>query len=95
LRAHTQGSVVYKGSSWPDLRTSDRDVVGKLPSYTTVDLTAGVSQGSWRVEAYVKNVFDENGQIDRSVACASSVCSRVYVNPIQPRTIGLRFGQDF
>jgi iron complex outermembrane receptor protein len=95
MRAHAQSSLVYKGSSWPDLRTSDRDVIGKLPSYTTVDLTAGVAQGSWRIEAYVKNVFDENGQIDRFVACASSVCSRVYVNPIQPRTIGLRFGQNF
>jgi iron complex outermembrane receptor protein len=95
MRAHAQSSVVYKGSSWPDLRTSDRTVVGKLPDYTTIDLTAGVAQGSWRAEAYVKNLFDENGQNDRFVACASSVCSRVYVIPIQPRTIGIRFGQDF
>jgi hypothetical protein len=54
-----------------------------------------VNQGSWRAELYVKNAFDENGQIDRSVACASAVCSRVYVTPIRPRTIGLRFGQQF
>jgi outer membrane receptor protein involved in Fe transport len=95
MRAHLQGSVVYKGSSWPDLRTSDRTVIGRLPSFTTADLTAGFTHTSWRAELYVKNVFDENGQLDRSVACASAVCSRVYITPIRPRTIGLRFGQSF
>jgi len=95
MQAHVQGSLVYRDSAWPDLRTSDRDVIGKLGGYTTVDLTAGVKRDSWRIEAYVKNLFDEYGEIDRSVACASSVCTRVYATPIPPRTIGLRFGQQF
>jgi outer membrane receptor protein involved in Fe transport len=95
MLAHVQSSLVRKGSAWPDLRSSDRVVIGKLPSYTTVDLTAGLRRDNWRVEAYVKNLFDEAGQIDRSVACASDVCSRVYTTLIRPRTIGLRFGQEF
>jgi iron complex outermembrane receptor protein len=95
MDAHVQGSFVYNGSNWPDLRASDRAVIGKVPSYKTVDLTAGLDKGSWRVEAFVKNLFDEYGQIDRFVQCASDVCSRVYINPIRPRTIGLRFGQSF
>jgi outer membrane receptor protein involved in Fe transport len=95
MDAHVQGSVIHTGSNWPDLRTADRAVIGKIPSQTSVDFTLGVKKDNWRVEAYAKNVFDEDGQIDRFVQCAASVCSRVYVIPIRPRTIGLRFGQDF
>ncbi|WP_309643825.1 TonB-dependent receptor, partial [Phenylobacterium sp.] len=95
MDAHVQGALVYNGSNFPDLTIADRAVIGKVPSYSTVDLTAGLDKGSWRVEAYVKNLLDEDGQIDRSVQCASSVCSTVYVSRIRPRTIGLRFGQSF
>jgi len=91
--AHVQGSVVYSGSAYPDLRTADRALVGKLPDYTTFDMTAGIANGSWRVEAFAKNLFDEAGQVDRFVACV--VCTRVWVNPIRPRIIGVRFGQSF
>ena len=93
--AHVQGSLVQNGTAFPDLRIGDRAVIGRLPSSTTFDLTAGLDRGSWRVAAYVKNLFDDKGQNDRFVSCASSVCSRVYVIPIRPRTVGVRFGQDF
>jgi len=95
MDAHVQGSVVHTTSAWPDLRLDDRAVVGKLPSYTTFDLAAGVQKANWRIEAYAKNLLDEEGQLDRNVACVTSVCSRVFVTPIRPRTIGLRFGQSF
>jgi len=95
MDAHVQGSLVHTGSAYPDLRISDRAVIGKLPSQTTFDLSLGVDSGSWRIEAYAKNLFDENGQNDRFVQCASSVCTRVYTIPIRPRTIGLKFGQTF
>ena len=95
MDAHVQGGVVHTGSAWPDLQSNDRAVVGKLPGYTTVDLTAGIQRDSWRMELFAKNLFDEDGQIDRSVQCISSVCSRVFVTPIRPRIVGLRFGQSF
>ncbi|MFN9848610.1 MAG: TonB-dependent receptor [Alphaproteobacteria bacterium] len=95
MDAHVQGAVVQTGSAFPDLRSSDRAVIGKLPASTTFDLVAGVNRDSWRIEAYVKNLFDDNGQNDRFVQCASAVCSRVYTIPIRPRTIGLKFGQSF
>ena len=91
--AHVQGSVVYSGSAYSELRSADRAIVGKMPEYTTFDMTAGLTNGSWRVEAFAKNLFDENGQLDRAVACV--VCSRVWVTPIRPRIIGVRFGQSF
>ncbi|WP_374470635.1 TonB-dependent receptor [Phenylobacterium sp.] len=95
MDAHLQGALAHTGSAWPDLQSQDRAVVGKLPAYTTVDLAAGVQRDNWRFEAYVKNLFDENGQIDRGVQCVSSVCTRVFVTPIRPRLIGVRFGQSF
>lgn len=95
IDAHVQGSLVHTGSAFPDLKTADRAVIGKLPNSTTFDFVVGVNRESWRLEAYVKNLFDDDGQNDRFVQCAPSVCSRVYTIPIRPRTIGLKFGQSF
>lgn len=95
MEAHVQGAVVYSGPNYPDLQAADRAVVGEIPASTTVDFSTGVTSAGWRVEAFVKNLFDEDGQIDRSVQCNTAVCSNVYVNLIRPRTVGLRFGQSF
>ncbi|MEI9964726.1 MAG: TonB-dependent receptor [Caulobacteraceae bacterium] len=43
--AHLQGSVVYQSSNWPNLIYEDRDIVGKIPGYTTFDFTAGNATG--------------------------------------------------
>lgn len=91
--AHLQGSVVHSGSAYSELRSADREIVGKMPAYTTFDLTAGLRNESWRIEAFAKNLFDEDGQVDRFVACV--VCTRVWVTPIRPRIVGIRFGQSF
>lgn len=95
MDAHLQGSVVHTGSAYPDLRISDRAVIGKLPSSTTFDFSFGVNKDSWRVEAFAKNLFDDDGQNDRFVQCATAVCTRVYTIPTRPRTIGVKFGQSF
>lgn len=95
MDAHVQGALVHTGSAYPDLRSGDRAVIGKLPASTTFDAVVGIDKGSWRIEAFAKNLFDDDGQNDRFVQCASSVCSRVYTVPIRPRTIGLKFGQSF
>jgi iron complex outermembrane recepter protein len=93
MDAHVQGSLVYTGSIYPDLTVADRAITGKLPDYTTVDFSGGVKRGNMRIEAYVKNVFDSAAETNRFVAC--TICTRNFSNIIQPRTIGLRFGQDF
>jgi hypothetical protein len=41
-------------------------------------------------------VFDELAQVSRFAQCAETVCgSEVYVVPQRPRTIGLKFSQEF
>jgi outer membrane receptor protein involved in Fe transport len=95
-RAHVQGSYVYQGKSWADLRIVEREILGRLPSYSTLDVTAGVNRDNWFAELYLKNAFDERGEVSRYAECAIQVCgAQTYVVPIRPRMVGLRFGQKF
>ena len=96
VASHIQGALVYQSSVWPALIASDRAVLGKLPAYTTVDLTAGGVWNNWSFELSIANVFDERGENTRFTGCATAVCSaQVYTVPIRPRLIGLRIGQRF
>lgn len=95
MDAHLQGAIVHTGSAYPDLKAADRAVTGRQPASTTFDLSFGVARESWRIEAFAKNLFDDDGQTDRFVQCAPAVCTRVYTIPIRPRIIGVKVGQTF
>jgi outer membrane receptor protein involved in Fe transport len=56
----------------------------KLPSYTQLDLRAGMSFGTVDMQFYVHNVTDERGQL-----YAYTVYGLPYVAISQPRTFGL------
>jgi outer membrane receptor protein involved in Fe transport len=94
--SHVRGALVYVGERESSLLTVDREVLGKLPAYTTLDLAAGVGKGNWTAELYIANAFDERGESSRGVECVTAVCgAQVYSYIIYPRTIGLRFSQEF
>lgn len=97
MPAHVQGSVVHQTSAPSDLRVAANAITGDLPAYTLVDLSAGLEGLSgWTIEAYVKNLFDEEGQLSRFAQCAEAVCgAQTYFIPTQPRTVGLKFGRRF
>jgi outer membrane receptor protein involved in Fe transport len=101
-----QGSVVYEGRRTSDLRIVEREILGDMPSYTMFDLSAGIRKDSWTLNLYVKNLFDERAEFNRFTMCAITVCGasglvpeypdgQVYTVAAQPRTIGLRFSQEF
>jgi outer membrane receptor protein involved in Fe transport len=96
-QAHVQGTAAYVGSRWADLRTEQRDILGKLDSYTIADFTGGISTEHYSFELFIKNAFDERGILDRYAQCDAAVCGLVssYNNVTLPRTIGLQFGQRF
>ena len=95
-QAYWQGAYVYEGRRSSDLRTAENNILGNLPSYQLFDLSAGVRRDSWSLDLYVKNVFDENAQYSRFSQCTESICgSQVYSVAGQPRTIGIRFSQEF
>ncbi len=105
LDGHVQGAVVREGRRNGDLRPAIRGIVGDFPSYTTVDLSAGVKTERWSLELYATNLFDVNGQTSRSVQCGETVCGDpdgvtasggiFYTYIIRPRTIGLKLGTKF
>jgi iron complex outermembrane receptor protein len=95
--AHLQGAVAYIGSRYPELRTAQREILGKEPAYTIADFTAGVARGGYTLELFVSNVFDERGQLDRWAQCDATICgiSGTYITPTMPRMMGVSFGKRF
>jgi len=94
--AYTQGALVYVGERESDLRTIEREILGKLDAYTTVDVTAGFGKDGWNLEFYAINLFDELGTISRFSQCAEQVCgAQAYDVVTQPLTFGVKFTQEF
>jgi hypothetical protein len=61
----------------------------------------GADRGRTSIELFIKNAFDERGEINRSAPCTTCEVPNgtqpaiVYVFPITPLLVGLRFGQKF
>ncbi len=102
-QAHAQLAASYTGDRNPVLVTRDLTKTGVLPSYLTLDASLGGEKGNSTLEFYVRNLTDERGQQSRGAECNINYCGpstfdpvgQVYRIYIQPRTIGLRFGQKF
>ena len=92
---YTQGSLMYQTMEWADLRTRQRDEIGPQPAFATFDTSLGGRRDTYRLELYVTNAFDRRGQIFRYSSCGSCSSVATYAVPTQPRTIGIRFGEDF
>ena len=64
----------------------------KLPSYTTVDLRAGVYSDDWRLTAYLKNVGDKRGVVEATTRGGTSSPQAIF---LQPRTVGVSVSRSF
>lgn len=105
LKGHIQGAVVHEGRRTSDLRLAERDIVGDLPAYTTVDLSLGVEGEHWSAEIFARNLFDENGITGKGIQCVETTCGdplgeteiggKIYSFVVQPRTIGIKLGTKF
>ncbi|MES2057684.1 MAG: TonB-dependent receptor [Pseudomonadota bacterium] len=68
--------------------------LGRLKSYTTADFAVGGEFGSYSLELFVQNAFDERAELSRFQACGN--CGqRGYIVTNTPRTIGIRAGTKF
>lgn len=101
-----QLAYLYEGKRRTDLRIVENDILGDMPSYNMLDLSAGVRKDNWTLNLYVKNLTDERAQFNRYTGCAETVCGasgvapnypngQIYEVVSTPRTIGVRFTQDF
>jgi outer membrane receptor protein involved in Fe transport len=100
---HVQATGSYQTKSQAGLRQADIPLLGEMPGYGTMDLAIGAEKDKLSVELFAKNLTDSRGQLNRYTPCTLNVCGAVfpgvprglYVVPITPRLIGLRFGQRF
>jgi iron complex outermembrane recepter protein len=97
-KAHVQGSISHQSSASADIRqdaggVNPNDILGRIRSSTLVDAFAGYDWGKFTTELFVSNLFDERNELNRFVAC--SICTRSYILPGRPRTIGIRAGVKF
>jgi iron complex outermembrane recepter protein len=97
---------VYQGAAWSDLRTAERQLVGKQESYTIADFSVGMTNDNYSFEFFINNAFDERAEIARFAQCSTylpgAVDPRVplcgqkpYTVTNVPRTIGVSFAQRF
>ncbi len=104
--AFVQAAIVHVGSRTTDLRLEERSLLGNLPAYTTADISAGIQKSNWSVNLYINNVFDKRAALYKFTECGVQVCAahdvvaqypngQVYTGYSQPRTLGVRFKQDF
>jgi outer membrane receptor protein involved in Fe transport len=93
-KAHIQGTMVYADNASSDLRVPVAVAIGELPSYVTADFAAGIDFGRFSAEAFIRNAFDERGQLSRNIPCGQCTI-RPYAFVTQPQTIGLRVGFEY
>jgi len=104
--AYVQAAWVHVGQRTTDLRLVPRDLLGDLPSYNSVDLSAGMQKNNWSLDVFVNNAFDKRGELYKYSECKPETCAahgvsttypdgQVYTGFINPRTIGIRFKQNF
>jgi outer membrane receptor protein involved in Fe transport len=93
---HFQAAVSYTDDSWSALDVANRQL---QPSYTIVNLAAGIGGDAWSLDLFVDNATDERAQIVRWYDDAAdpygelTQVSAIITN--RPRTIGIRYGHRF
>ena len=96
FQANTQGALMYETSRPSNLDVADNDILGDIPSRTVLDLSGGIGKDSWTVDLFISNVTNEDSPIGISTQCTTGICGVLsYGIRTVPRTIGVRFSQEF
>lgn len=96
-----QGSMLYQTRAQAALLENDANgynekaVLGSMSSFYSFDFSAGLERNRLSVTLFVKNAFDERGELNRAVTCTIGVCRTVYAFPILPFQAGFRISQRF
>jgi iron complex outermembrane recepter protein len=98
LNSFVQGSFAYQSGVTYSLEDT-RLIVPETEAFGTFNLSAGIGQKSWTLQAYINNLFDERGQLGRNSECNDSFyhycLNNTHVLPTAPMQFGLQFGQKF
>jgi outer membrane receptor protein involved in Fe transport len=94
--SYLQGALVYEGERDSDLDQFANEILGVLPSYTTLDLAAGIGRDNWMVDLFVMNATGEDAPLTYTTECIAETCGQqVYGVRIRPTTVSARFTLDF
>ena len=85
--AHVMPMIAWSSDSYSDIITINRD---RIDSWTMVNFSAGVTNDTWSVELYARNLTDERAEVSRSF-----VFDQERVTYARPRTIGIRASVNF
>ena len=77
------------------LRVVDQQHLGAIAAYGVMDLSVGMSKDGISWDLFINNALDSKADLTRFAQCTETICNQVYSIPVQPRTIGLKFGQKF
>ncbi len=96
LPFYLQAALSYTDDSWSNLETDLREV---QPSYTLLNLAAGVEREQWSFDLFIDNATDERAQIVRYNANYFDPFDAIFqdstITVNRPRTWGLRVTRLF
>jgi outer membrane receptor protein involved in Fe transport len=107
LQGHVQAAYSYQSATNSTLAPYQNNLIGGVPAYGLLDLTAGLNKGNFLVELFASNALDKRAQTYRFAECTvvgglqtliagTTVCgSKPMATITVPRTIGIRFSQSF
>ena len=97
LDSYVQGVLVYQSDRDSRLARPKNEIMGVLPSYSTLDLAAGFGKNDWSVDLFISNVTGEDAPLFYTAECIPSLCGvgQRYGVRVRPRTISARFTKDF
>jgi iron complex outermembrane recepter protein len=92
---YAQAAYVYQTQTAPQLQADIDEILGMMPAYGILDLSAGANVNNFNVELYCANAGDKRAQLSRFANTNPLADNQVYILPATPRTIGIKFSQRF
>ncbi|HTC16114.1 MAG TPA: TonB-dependent receptor [Steroidobacteraceae bacterium] len=90
-----QASFTYQNKTAPVLQAPVVAEIGMMPAWGMLDLSGGVDRGNMNLQVFVSNATDKRAQLSRFTESNPVINNQVYILPVQPRTIGIKFSQRF
>jgi iron complex outermembrane recepter protein len=90
-----QAAFVYQSQTSPSLLVAQANLIGDMPAYGLLDLSAGATRDKFSVQLTLSNATDKRAEISRFTETNPQASNQVYIAPAQPRTISLNFAQRF
>lgn len=94
---YLQAAVTHTGKTWSQLPVASRET---QPSYTIVNLAAGIDRDTWTFDLFLDNATDERAQLTRwsfnyQIDPYNALVHDTAITTNRPRTIGVRYGRRF